>query len=222
VPSIWSVGVELLNYAMLFGFVARSRRAALLAAVFAALYHGWSIWRGDDLAARYFPFYAALLPFALGALVYFDTTSRKRKSVRTSIILCAPAGLVVVVAALLGGARQTPLFEMLFYCNLVAQCLAVWALSLMAPTGHGRMDKWWGDLSYPIFLCHWQVGYMLTFLLPSRSLGFQLVLATLPASMLVSYFACRYQDAIVEPIRDAIRTTAFSEPRARSRTVVET
>jgi peptidoglycan/LPS O-acetylase OafA/YrhL len=85
VPSIWSVGVELLNYLMLFMFVARSRWAALLTAIIAAIYHGWSIWHGDDLASRYFPFYAALLPFALGSLIYFDSRSRKEKSVRTAV-----------------------------------------------------------------------------------------------------------------------------------------
>jgi peptidoglycan/LPS O-acetylase OafA/YrhL len=219
VPSIWSVGVELLNYAMLFLFVARSRWTALLAAIVAAVYHGWSIWHGDDLASRYFPFYGALLPFALGSLIYFDTRSRKRKPIRTAAMLCIPAVFVIVVTALLGGVRQTPLFEVLFYCNLAAQCLAVWALSLMTPTRQGRIDKWWGDLSYPVFLCHWQVAYTLTFLLPIRSPGFELMLATLPASALVAYFACRCQDAIIEPIRNAIRASAFSEPRVKHQAV---
>jgi peptidoglycan/LPS O-acetylase OafA/YrhL len=115
--------------------------------------------------------------------------------------------------------RQTPLFELLFYCNLAAQCVAVWALSLMAPTGYEKMDKWWGDLSYPIFLCHWQVAYTLTFLLPIRSLGFELMLATLPASALVGYVACRCQDAIIEPIRNGIRAAVFSNPRERHQAV---
>lgn len=219
VPSIWSMGVELLNYAMLFIFVARSRWVALLTAIVAAIYHGWSIWHGDDLASRYFPFYAALLPFALGSVIYFDTRSRKRKSVRTAVMLCAPAALVVVVAALLGGVRHTTLFEVLFYCNLAAQCLAVWALSVMAPAGHERIDKWWGDLSYPVFLCHWQVAYTLTFLLPSRSLGFGLMLATLPASALVAYVTCQCQDAIIEPIRNAIRAKVSLAPRTRHQAV---
>jgi peptidoglycan/LPS O-acetylase OafA/YrhL len=222
VPSIWSVGVELLNYAMLFVFVARSRWTALLTAIVAAVYHGWSIWHGDDPASRYFPFYAALLPFALGSLIYFDTRSRKPKSARTALTLCVPAAFVIVVTALLGGVRQTPLFEVLFYCNLAAQCLAVWSLSLMAPTGHERIDKWWGDLSYPVFLCHWQVAYTLTFLLPTRSPGFELMLATLPTSTLVAYVACQFQDAIIEPIRNAVRASAFSAPRAKHQAVAQT
>jgi peptidoglycan/LPS O-acetylase OafA/YrhL len=177
VPSMWSVGVELLNYAMLFIFVARSRWTALLTALVATGYHAWSIWHGDDLASRYFPFYAALLPFALGSLIYFDTRSRKQKSVRTAIMLCVPAASIIVVTTLLGGMRQTPLFELLFYCNLAAQCLAIWAL-------------------------------------------FDLMLATLPASALVAYVACRCQDAIIEPIRNGIRAAAvFAGPHSSHQAV---
>lgn len=222
VPSIWSVGVELLNYAALFVFVARSRRAALLIAIFAAAYHGWSIWRGDDLASRYFPFYAALLPFALGSLIYFATQSRKPLSARAALMLCVPAAFLIIATAVLGGVRPTVLFEILFYCNLAAQCLAVWALSLMVPAGHARIDKWWGDLSYPVFLCHWQVGYALTFLLPYRSLGFGLMFAALAASTLVAYLACRGQDAIIEPFRKRIRAKVFSPARPRHPVIVET
>lgn len=212
VPSIWSVGVELLNYALLFVFVARSRGAALLAALCAAAYHGWAIWHGDDIAARYFPFYAALLPFSLGSLIYFDTRSRRKTSARTAVTLCIPAVVIVGVTAMFGGVQHTAWFDILFYCNLAAQCLAVWALSLMAPTGYERIDKWWGDLSYPVFLCHWQVGYVLTFVLPYRSLGFGLMFATLAASTLVAYLACRGQDALIEPVRKAIRARALLGP----------
>lgn len=212
VPSIWSVGVELLNYALLFVFVARSRGAALLATVCAAAYHGWSIWHGDHVAARYFPFYAAVLPFSLGSFIYFDTRSRRKTSARTAVVLCIPAVSIIIVTAMFGGVQQTAWFEFLFYCNLASQCLAVWALSLMAPTGYETIDKRWGDLSYPVFLCHWQVGYALTFVMPYRSLGFELMFATLAASTLVAYLACRGQDVIIEPVRKGIRARALQGP----------
>jgi peptidoglycan/LPS O-acetylase OafA/YrhL len=221
VPSIWSVGVELLNYALLFVFLARSGSAALLAAVCAAAYHGWGIWHGDDVAARYFPFYAALLPFSLGSLIYFGTGSRRKISARTAVVLCIPAPVTIIVTAISGGVQQTAWFELLFYCNLAAQCLAVWALSLMALTGYERIDKWWGDLSYPIFLCHWQVAYALTFVLPYRSLGFELMFATLAASTLVAYLACRGQDALIEPVRKGIRARALLGPSAGRGVVAE-
>jgi peptidoglycan/LPS O-acetylase OafA/YrhL len=212
VPSIWSVGVELLNYALLFVFVARSRGAALLAAVCAAAYHAWALWHGGDVAARYFPFYAALLPFSLGSLVYFDARSRRKISARTAFMLCMPAVVIIIVTAMFGGVQHTARFEFLFYCNLAAQCLAVWALSRMAPIPYEAMDEWWGDLSYPVFLCHWQVGYALTFVLPYRSLGFELMFSTLAASTLVAYLACRGQDALIEPVRTAIRASAILGP----------
>lgn len=218
VPPIWSVAVELLNYVVLFVFTARSRRAALLTAVGAALYHVWSIWHGDDIGARYFPFYAALLPFALGSLIYFDTRSRKQKSIRTVVVLCVPAALVVVATEWLGAGRDTMQFQILYYGNLAAQCLAFWALALMVPLRRPGTDKWWGDLSYPMFLGHWQVGYVLTLLLPFQApRGFGLMLATLAASAFVAYFACRVQDAIIEPIRNRLRAKVLSAPAQRIR-----
>jgi peptidoglycan/LPS O-acetylase OafA/YrhL len=216
VPSIWSVGVELLNYAALYAVVARGRYAALLAAVLAAGYHVVGIWHGDSLADRYFPFYAALLPFALGSLIYFYARSSKRISVRATVLLCTPVAINGVAAGLLGGARDAPLFEVLFYLNLAFQCLAVWALSQIAPTSNLKADKWIGDLSYPVFLCHWQVGYVLAVLfLPNPSLGLGLMSATLLTSVGVAYVTCRLQIAIFEPLRTRIRSRVFSTVHTR-------
>ena len=207
VPSIWSVGVELLNYAALFVVVARSRHLALLVALGALSYHVVGIWRGDSLADRYFPFYAALLPFALGSLIYFYTRASRRISPRGALMLCMPAALNCLVAGLLGGVHDSPLFEALFYLNLVFQCLAVWALSVMTPTPYRAIDKWIGDLSYPVFLCHWQVGYVLSVLFfPTRSVGLGLMFAALVGSVAVAYVVTRCQDMIVEPLRSRIRS----------------
>src|SRR5262249_21820798 len=129
VPSIWSVGVEILNYMLLFLFVARWKQAAIFAALLAASYHALGLWRGDDLAVRYYPFYAALLPFALGALIFFYTRSARRLSRGMAMLLCAPAGSICLMMGLLGGVQDSMLFNAIFYLNLAAQCIAVWALS---------------------------------------------------------------------------------------------
>jgi peptidoglycan/LPS O-acetylase OafA/YrhL len=208
VPSIWSVGVELLNYGLLYLFVGRGKRVALCAALVAACYHAVGLWRGDPLSFRYFPFYAALLPFALGALIYFYTRSARRLSRRVVLLLCAPAGLVCLVAGLFGGAQNSASFEELFYLNLAAQCLAVYALSL-AQGSPSRVDKRLGDLSYPIFLCHWQVGYVVAVIFfPGEWRGLGLMAATLIASPAVAYVVCWFQDLLIEPIRSVLRSNA--------------
>jgi peptidoglycan/LPS O-acetylase OafA/YrhL len=216
VPSIWSVGVELLNYAVLYAAVARRKHVALLVAIAAVGYHVFSLWRGDDLSLRYFPFHAALLPFALGALIHFHArSSSTRMSLRTAMLMCVPVAANGVLAGLLGGAQQTLIFEALFYLNLALQCLAVAALSRMTRAPSPRLDKLLGDLSYPVFLCHWLVGYVLALLFfPGQLRGIGLMIATLVASTGVAYIVCRLQDAMVEPLRLRIRTDAVTNRQA--------
>jgi peptidoglycan/LPS O-acetylase OafA/YrhL len=209
VPSIWSVGVELLNYALLYVVVARGKQAALWIAIGAASYHVFGLWRGDGLDARYFPFYAALLPFALGALIYFYTRSSRKISPGKALLLCSPVAIVCVLAGVLGGVRDTWLFEVLFYLNLLFQCLAVLALARVTQLPHLRLDKVVGDLSYPVFLGHWLVGYVIAaFFFPDLSLGLGLMAATLVGSTALAYVACRFQDMLVEPLRSIIRARA--------------
>src|SRR5207302_3805410 len=102
-------------------------------------YHAAGLWRGDPLSLRYFPFYAALLPFALGALIYFSARSARPLSRNTAMLLCAPAGIICLLAGLLGGVQDNTLFAAAFYLNLAAQCLAVSALSL-TQRGPSRVD----------------------------------------------------------------------------------
>jgi peptidoglycan/LPS O-acetylase OafA/YrhL len=209
VPSIWSVGVELLNYALLYVVVARGKRAALLVAIGAASYHVFGLWRGDGLGARYFPFYAALLPFALGALIYFYTRSSSKISPRGALLLCSPVAIVCVLAGVFGGIQDTWLFEVMFYLNLLFQCLAVLALARMTQSPYRRLDKVVGDLSYPVFLGHWLVGYVIAALFfPDLSLGLGLMAATLLGSTAVAYVAWRLQDILIEPVRSTIRARA--------------
>jgi peptidoglycan/LPS O-acetylase OafA/YrhL len=207
VPSIWSVGVELLNYAILYAAVARHKHVALVAAIAAGGYHLVSIWHGDDLAARYFPFYAALLPFALGALIYFYAgKSRISLSTRVMLLLCIPALTNCIVAGVMGGVQSTGAFIAFFYLNLAFQCLAVAGMALHAAP-MPPIDKFFGDLSYPIFLCHWLVGYVLTMLFfpgEFRSLG--QTFATLIGATAVAYLVCLLQDRLIEPLRARVRS----------------
>jgi peptidoglycan/LPS O-acetylase OafA/YrhL len=215
VPSIWSVGVEILNYALLYMAVARRKPAALFALVAAGVYHAYSLWRGDDWSFRYFPFHAAVLPFALGALIYFIRRSRPMViSPRVAMLMCAPAAANFVLAGLFGGAQSTSMFDVLFYLNLLFQCLAVAALASIGASFASRGDKVLGDLSYPLFLCHWLVGYVVSLMLFSgQSRGIALMVATLAVSLGVAYGLSRVQDMLIEPLRSAIRSNATNRRR---------
>jgi len=209
IPSIWSVGVELLNYGVLFAFVARRKYCAVLMLVAAACYHIVSLLKGDEIGARYFPFYAALLPFALGAVIYFLTSRSYQVGPKVALLLCAPAAANCVMAGVIGGAQNSISFNVLFYLNLVFQGIAVAGLATLRPQPSGKIDSLLGDLSYPIFLCHWLVGYIIALVLfPGEWRGIGLMLATIVCSTGVAYVICLAQDALLEPLRSRIRGNA--------------
>ena len=66
------------------------------------------------------------------------------------------------MAGVIGRAQNSISFNVLFYLNLVFQGIAVAGLATLRPQPSGKIDSLLGDLSYPIFLCHWLVGYDVT------------------------------------------------------------
>jgi peptidoglycan/LPS O-acetylase OafA/YrhL len=212
IPSIWSVGVELLNYAVLFAIVARRKQFAWIMLIAAAVYHVFSLWSGGDPWDRYSPFHAALLPFALGALIFFRTKAMTvRLSARGAALLCLPVLMNDVVAGYFEVGQPTHLFDVFSYLNLLFQGLAVAALSLAQKGPSQSFDRVFGDLSYPVFLCHWLVGYAIALaFFPGQWRGIPLMVVTLIVSTAVAYVMCRIHDAAIEPLRARVRASGAS------------
>src|SRR5262249_47308449 len=127
---------------------------------------------------------------------------------KAMLLLCAPVLINGVAAGLTGGLQNTPLFTGLFYLNLAFQSLAVAGMALRS-TPAQSIDKLLGDLSYPIFLCHWLVAYVLAMLFfHGQSRGFGLMFATLAGATAVAYLVCRLQDRLIEPLRSRVRAGA--------------
>ena len=91
------------------------------------------------------------------------------------------------------------------------QGVAVAALARVhAPQMRGAY-KLMGDLSYPVFLDHWLVGYVLTItLFPGQSRGILLMVATLVVATTVAYALCQLQDVAIEPLRGRVRALVAS------------
>ena len=215
IPPTWSVAVELVNYFLLWLIVARSRKLAITTLLFALAYHVIGLATGLDWVKRYYPFYAALLPFSLGACIYFfrsllfslSTLALQRISIFSFLTWVANLIVCGVVAGV--GGRY---FDFFFYVNLV--CLLAFVSCLTTPAFSvlfKRSGKALGDLAYPIFLTHWIVGFIMNMLLLNNAgKGLPLlavsVLPILVISFLVSWLANRW----IEPLRYKVR------PKVRS------
>jgi peptidoglycan/LPS O-acetylase OafA/YrhL len=208
VPSAWSVGVELVNYFLLWAVIARGPLLVLAAFLVAAAYHAWSILQGWSWTTRYVPFYAALLPFALGSLVYFA-----RRHCFFPVVW-APrvfqlSGMLWVINLVVVGINSPWVqrwFDFFYYFNLLGLTGMIWALAVQPRPIAWRHDKLLGDLAYPVFLVHWPVGFAVASLfLAGRPRGVDLLVLSILPILALAYLLAYLAERFVEPLRDRVR-----------------
>lgn len=213
VPPAWSIGVELLNYLVLWAVGARSRTWASTLFLVALAYHAASFAAGAGWQQRYAPSYAALLPFAVGALLYFfqkSPLSLTRKPLRQARAAAAFFWTGNLVLCGVAGGVGSPRFDLFFYANLA--CLAAFLfchLGLAKDSAGAWWDKQLGDLAYPVFLTHWIVGFAVgQLVLGGQHRGMVLFALSLVPIIGISYALSRWVDRMVEPLRNKVRAAA--------------
>ncbi|MFO0928344.1 MAG: acyltransferase [Gemmataceae bacterium] len=211
-PPTWSLAVELVCYAALWLWVARSARLAWLTAGATAAYTAYLIATGAAFPVRYTALFTSLLPFALGAVAFLHRDQLLawcNGRVRLVVILLFVVNLFAAPTLF----RKDPLLWP-FYGNVLLTFLVTpFAVDVRLPGGRLRdLDDWAGRLTYPVFLAHYPVAFAVHQLIggPSRSL--LLCLLTLPPLLAVSYLLCRYVEMPVERWRARVRTGRLTTP----------
>lgn len=218
VPPSWSVGVELINYGLLFALVGRRWWLAAAAFAVSLSYHIHAVVIGADWSARYFPVAAAVLPFSMGALIFFsrnlvsDLAARWLARIGGAIWL---ANLFMMDTSTADG--QAVAFGVGFYANLLSLGLLIAGLGRLP---RNKLDDYLGDLSYPIFLLHWLIGFLIV-----SAFGFPqgrgLLVFTLALLPLVSSAVLlnTILEATVNPIRSRIRLKSQNADLSTSNTL---
>ncbi|MGJ8559977.1 MAG: acyltransferase family protein [Litorimonas sp.] len=211
IPPAWSVGVELINYFLLWLIIARHKYVAICCVVLAVLYHVATYIENPAWDLRYSPFQAAILPFSIGALIYFFKGSAAHFSESAiKIILTTTASLWVGNLLLCGfmGAQAFTFFNTSFYVNMILLGVMVWAFSYPSYSGRAKgLAKLLGDLSYPVFLIHWQVGFvMFTILGFQDTRGWLLLAASVVPILFLSWVSLITTAPLINPMRDRIRS----------------
>lgn len=162
--------VELLFYILMGLGLARSRSIAALWFIGSVGYTVYQLKTGVPFAERYFWPRACSLAFSTGSLIYHF---KKYLPVirRPEFAFAAAIGWWVHVWLswkLPGGPWIYGL-----YTSLAASAVALVALINLEPKRvHpvlARIDRLAGDLSYPMYLCHWAVGVLTIALFPGLS-----------------------------------------------------
>lgn len=147
VPQAWSVSLELMFY-MAAPWLARRRVRTLIVIVVGSLAcRGLLLAAGyanDPWSYRFFP--SELSLFLAGMIAYKVCRSRRPSGIWTSSAL--PLGVAASLVAFQGaGANQ---FAMLLFPFAFAAVVP----ALFQCTRESRVDRWIGDLSYPLYLVH--------------------------------------------------------------------
>ncbi|WP_152222791.1 acyltransferase [Pseudomonas sp. SCB32] len=210
IPPAWSVAVELVCYFLLWAFVARSKATAVATLLAATTYHIYSLISGMDWQSRYFPFYAALLPFSVGACTYhFRSLSRllptKREKLFTALTI---AWVVNLVTCGFLSSFEDKKFNIFFYSNFALLGALIFTLvnSTTVKT-FKRSGKILGDLAYPVFLTHWPVAFVISsVVLEGQRRGFDLFWAALLPCIAISFLLSKAADSWIEPLRNSVRS----------------
>ena len=208
VPSAWSLHVELVFYVAMALVLARTRWMVVLWFLASVVYAVYAFTVELDIQGRYYSVFAASLPFSLGALA-FHHRDLLRRLPRWHLL---PAIVLTIGVYLFAGALlEDPLLDGLILAVLsgayLLACLS--AVDVRAvPAGLSKLDRYLGDLAYPVFLCHWPVGVtmMWAFGLPPRTAA--LFLVSLPLINLVGWAVHELVERRVGTTRSGIRKAA--------------
>ena len=210
IPQSWSLPVEVWFY--IFMALGLARGGLVLGAwLTAALgYVVWTVSTSPNLEYstpdRYFPLAAAALPFALGSLACWLRPSLPRFS-RAAVV---GALLAFWSHMLFAGRLWTHPMSGGFYVSLALAFLVVVALHEPpdVPSSLERIDRWLGDVAYPLFLVHYHVAALVAAAIPWLKRGQPLlfVLAAVAASTVVSRLIHVGVERPIERIRRRVRS----------------
>jgi peptidoglycan/LPS O-acetylase OafA/YrhL len=244
VPPAWSIDIELCFYLLLGLGIGRGPRIALTWALLSVLWAVWLIADDANFTERYRSLAAASLPFALGACLFHfrarisEWLHRPWHLPVALTLFLVNAGLPHLIwapLALTEVQRSDPEFYRLvnsqewrdvflfgFYASLLATLYCVAVLCRYdprrAPPWLSRLDTLLGNLSYPVFLCHWQAGAIVIALGLAESKGRELFLWSLLAIPLLATAIHLAVEHPLERWRNQVRgrTTKRRAPAANS------
>ena len=213
VPPTWALTVEIIFYsAICLGLSKNLFRVYIWLGISIVYFllsfsvkHGWQY--------RYYPIFAASLPFAVGSLIFF--LQRKKESFALHNRLTNPLSLLIlIIINMVIVVLWKDYFEFGFYISFLLNAILVCKLAGGGkwPLLSRKVDEWIGSYSYPIYLFHWQIGLAVSsvvFLKPrheSTTIGIYNLILSLCCVVILSYLLVKYVDIPIQTIRLKIKS----------------
>lgn len=212
IPSTWSVGIEICCYFILWLYTGKSIKTAIKTIALASIWHFFVDYNNQDPVLKYYPIPAALLPFGLGALAYhiskiYSHIIKPRNNANTqSMILAACITLFLANWLATTYLSVSLLNSSPYYINTAIAFMTVLAVNKSRLGGTlGKADKLFGDMAYPLFLCHFVFAFIATKLFDIAPRGWESFVYGYILSIIASYITIQLVDKPISKIRDKIR-----------------
>ena len=214
-PPSWALTIELFFYLLIGLGLSRTKRITLFWVAVSAAFWLYRILVHADYKAGYGDIFSASLPFSIGAALYYykDTVFQWMQR----FLGQAPAWWLVLLFILNLGLcvfiRSDGIAIAGVYLNLLLSALLVVTLFRQRLTLPSKgVDRFLGDLSYPLYLCHWSTACLMAWLLADNgtvtgTLKNVMVFATaLLLAILVSVIANKVINDPIEKLRRRVKS----------------
>lgn len=221
-PTTWALTVELGFYLLISLGFSKNIYVTVAWFVVSIIYTFYFVFITTDGSFDrnnlYYSLFAGSLPFSVGALLYYAKKPHLRRlsDAAAFLVVATMVSLIAVNAILSAFMVSIGAPEIVqtasFILNIAFSALCVYVLAGVSCSERVKaLDKWLGDLSYPIYLIHIQVGLLVAYvLMETPATGrtglafFVFTLATALSIGLAVLFA-RLIDAPIETIRARVR-----------------
>ncbi|QUS41017.1 acyltransferase [Tardiphaga alba] len=186
IPQAWTLALEIYFY-LLAPFIVRRGPVVIFSLLLASLAcrmgAQWAFGlSGDPWSYRVFVFELAL--FCAGTLGYAVYAGENSERGRSKILLMLTAALVFVCLGINKGDGVSALPSVLFLAAVIVTVPRLFELTKTI-----GWDRYLGELSYPIYICHFLLGWLL--MPETRAASFAALALTLIASVAIHHLVER-------------------------------
>jgi len=207
-PPSWALTVEIFYYVLIASGISKNKYLTLLWFLASCLYSSYLLIGDASFSYRYFTIPAASLPFSLGALLFYIEPNPLAKKNYLKIIILS----ILIISNYFISLFFNVLESFGFYINLFLSANIIFTLSHIKTKNKllKKYDLLIGNLSYPIYLVHYQCGILS--LLIFSYLNFDIekgsnifVLSSLIICLLLSHLIAIFIENKIEDLRNKVR-----------------
>lgn len=216
-PPAWALTIEIFYYVLIGLGLSKSKRVTIIWLALSALYYFATYVAGVDSVHRYATIFAGSLPFAIGAALYFYKSKihglLEKSFMASPYVLFTLYLLNTLTFAYL---KMTFNFDP-YYLDIGKYLNMILTASIIVQLYYGgadifsrKVDKVLGDFSYPVYLLHWQIGLLMTYVLVQLNVdivqhSWLVLTAIILMTLLASYLLTILIDERIAKVRRKIK-----------------